>query len=107
MVLLEALSHGVPCLASDIDANLALDLGKGSYFPLGAVDRLADAIRQKLAAPDTVEGAERAARILDSFGWGAIVDRTMEVYENALRGTQPKSLRPRGAGIGKRFEFGG
>ena len=107
MVLLEALSYGVPCLASDIDAHLALDLGEGSYFPLGAVDQLAEAIRSKLTKPDAVEGAERAAQILDSFGWGAIVDRTTDVYESALHGWRPDGARPGGAGFRKRVEFGG
>lgn len=107
MVLLEALSYGTTSLASDIDANLALDLGRDSYFPLGAVDALADAMRLKLAAPNPAESAERAARVLDSFGWGAIVDRTMDVYESALLGWKPGRVPRRGAGPGAQVEFGG
>lgn len=107
MVLLEALSYGVPCLASDIDANLALDLGDDGYFPLGAVETLADAMRLKLAAPNPAESAERAARVLDSFGWGVIVDRTMDVYESAILGWARESLRRGGPALGTRIEFGG
>jgi len=107
MVLLEALSYGAPCLASDIDANLALDLGGDSYFPLGDVEALARAMRSKLAAPNPAEGAERAVRVLDSFGWGAIVERTTDVYESALRG-RPAGSQGRGdSGFGSRVEFGG
>jgi glycosyltransferase involved in cell wall biosynthesis len=107
IVLLEALSYGAPCLASAIDANLALDLGTDCYFPLGEVDTLTDAMRLKLAALNTAEGAERAARVLDSFGWGAIVERTMDVYESALLGWRPRSMRQGGADLRTRVEFGG
>jgi len=107
MVLLEALSYGVPCLASDIDANLAVDLGPGGYFPLGAIDRLAEAMRAKLATPAPAENAARAAQVLDSFGWGAIVDRTMDVYESALLGWRPARVPQRGTGPAKHVELGG
>jgi len=107
MVLLEALSHGVPCLASDIDANLALDLGAENYFPLGQLDALTEAMRLKLAAPDPARNGERAASVLDAFGWSAIVDRTMDVYESALLGWKPVGAQRRSAGLRKQIEIGG
>lgn len=108
MVLLEALSHGVPCLASDIDANRALDLGQESYFPLGKIDALTEAIRLKLVTPDSApERAARAARALDCFGWDPIVDHTIEVYESALAARQPGHARRGAADLKNHLGFGG
>src|SRR5262249_52916705 len=41
IALLEALSYGLPVLASDIPANLEVALPPASYFPLGDVTALA------------------------------------------------------------------
>jgi glycosyltransferase involved in cell wall biosynthesis len=107
IVLLEALSSGIPCLASDIDANLALDLGTENYFSLGDIDALADAMKQKLATPDTAHCQARAIRIKDSYGWNPIVDRTISTYEDALAVWKPRSARRRGSGVAKPLGFGG
>jgi len=107
MALLEALSHGIPCLASDIGANRALDLGAEDYFPLGDVDALADAMMGKLAAPDRARSKERAAQIRNSFGWSPIVDRTIEVYESALPVWEPRRAHRGVTDVKKRLEFGG
>jgi len=108
MVLLEALSHGIPCLASDIDANLALDLGAENYFPLGDVDALAAAMRLKLASPDSTRSREeRADRIINSFGWSPIVDRTIEVYKSALVAWKPGNAHRGGADLENHLEFRG
>jgi glycosyltransferase involved in cell wall biosynthesis len=107
IVLLEALSNGIPCLASDIDANLALDLGTENYFSLGDIDGLAEAMKQKLATPDTAHCQARAIRIKDSYGWNPIVDRTISIYEDAIAVWKPRNARRRGTGVAKRLEFGG
>jgi glycosyltransferase involved in cell wall biosynthesis len=49
--LLEALSYGVPVIASDIPANTELGLSEASYFPIGDVEKLADRIRAYVDAP--------------------------------------------------------
>lgn len=84
IALLEALALGVPVLASDISPNLALRLPADDYFPLGDVDRLAAAMREKLLNPP--EPAAVAARIVEtetSYGWGPVVDATIAVYDEA------------------------
>jgi glycosyltransferase involved in cell wall biosynthesis len=107
IALLEALSHGIPCLASDIGANLAMELGTENYFPLGEVDALADAIGRKLATPDSAQSKERADQIRTAFGWNPIVDRTIEVYASALPFWKPRSAHRGATDVKKRLGFGG
>ncbi len=45
IVVLEALSHGLPVLASDIPANIAIGLNADCYFPLGDSAILARSLR--------------------------------------------------------------
>ena len=84
IALLEALALGIPVLASDITPNLALRLPPDDYFPLGDVDRLAAAMREKLSNPP--EPAAMAARIVETeraYGWDPVVDATIAVYDEA------------------------
>ena len=86
IALLEALALGVPVLASDISPNLALRLPPDDYFPLGDVDRLAAAMREKLQNPP--DPAATAARIVETeraYGWGPVVDATIAVYDEARK----------------------
>jgi len=107
IALLEALAYGIPCLASDIAANRALALGAENYFPLGQVDALADAMKSKLASPDSAR-QERAEQVRQAFGWSPIVDHTIAVYESALLPVWRMGRAYHGAAALKRhLEFGG
>jgi glycosyltransferase involved in cell wall biosynthesis len=107
IALLEALSHGIPCLASDIDANRALKLGAENYFPLGDVAALADDIRRKLSLPDSPQSKQQAAKIRASYGWNPIVSRTLDIYMSALPAWKLRRALRSGAGGRKRFGYGG
>lgn len=81
IALLEALSYGLPVLASDIGPNLEVGLPSESYFPLGDVDALARAITRRVADGWSESAAEeRKAFVRSRFDWQAIADRTSEVY---------------------------
>ena len=41
IALMEALSYGIPTIASDIPANLEIDLDRRCYFRMGDVEALA------------------------------------------------------------------
>lgn len=81
IAILEALSFGVPVVASDIPANLEIGLPAGSYFPLGDVDALAGRITAVAAVEESTGDREKrtewAAR---EFSWERAAAATFEVY---------------------------
>lgn len=85
IVILEALSHGIPVLASDIPANLEVGLPGECYFELGDTAQLA----QRLGAQARLhEGrSARQARqqwAVDHFDWQRSARATLAVYARAL-----------------------
>ena len=80
IVLLEALSYGLPVVASDIPGNLEIDLESASYFPLGDISALATKLRQ---LAQTVRDSECTARRLSlarKYDWDRIAAQTLLVY---------------------------
>lgn len=86
IALLEALSYGLPVLASDIAANRELRLAPTDYFPMGDVDALATALGRKLSSPFDEDGTdELTSQIQTDYSWKTISERTAEVYRSVLR----------------------
>jgi glycosyltransferase involved in cell wall biosynthesis len=85
IALLEALSYGLRTVASDIPANLEVDLGAANYFPVGNVDALAATLRA-VAASQEEEGASaaRIRRVREHYSWDDVAERTMTVYRSVL-----------------------
>jgi glycosyltransferase involved in cell wall biosynthesis len=94
IALLEALSYGLPVLASDIQANLEVGLPAEHYFPLGNVESLTDRLR--LFAERELTDAERFARrnwVACRYDWRDIAARTLGVYRRVVEkeGSERKS----------------
>lgn len=86
LVLLEAMSYGLPCLVSDIPAPRSVGLPPDQYFPPGNLDALSEQMRawmlgSPLSEADKVCQIKRVAR---QYDWETIADRTLEVYQTVL-----------------------
>jgi glycosyltransferase involved in cell wall biosynthesis len=97
IALLEALSYGLPVLASDIPANLEIGLPARHYFPLGNIDVFADRIRQlsiKGLTPTTVERESRRRWVSRRYDWRDIAKKTLGLYVSCLGGSRVSIRSP-------------
>lgn len=85
IALLEALSYGLPVLASDIPANLEVGLPSERYFPLGNVDVLADRIKLLTRENQSVAARENIrAWVSRNYNWQDIAEKTLALYIGCL-----------------------
>ena len=86
IALLEALAHGLPVLASNIRANLDLELTLDDYFPLGDTEALTRAMARKLSEPeDAAKAQQRMRDIACAYDWSSVAQKTGVVYAEAMR----------------------
>jgi len=85
IVLLEAMSYGLPVLVSDIPANREVRLDQGRYFRPGDVNGLRNKLlelgQQSLSDMERQLFRERIAR---DYNWPNIAAQTIAVYEQVL-----------------------
>jgi glycosyltransferase involved in cell wall biosynthesis len=87
IALLEALTYGLPVLASAIPANLEVALPEGSYFPVGDVKGLAAKLMVLSKAPIDEDARESRRRwVTEQYDWGRIAKQTYAVYGRVVRG---------------------
>ena len=85
IALLEALSHGLPVIASDIAPHLELGLPDGVLYPLGDIDALAARLREAACRPQNEAArAARRAWVLERHDWDAGARATLEVYRRVF-----------------------
>lgn len=74
IALLEAMSYGLPVIASDIPANLEVGLPAEDYFRLGDVDELAGRMAAAVSETAVVYDMSR-------YDWDEIAERTFSLYQ--------------------------
>src|SRR5690554_5732964 len=90
LVALEAMAAARPLVASRVSAlpEIVVDLETGLLVPPGDPAALAEAIAGLLADPAWAQAMGQAgrARLVEAFSPGRMIDETLAVYEDVMRG---------------------
>jgi glycosyltransferase involved in cell wall biosynthesis len=85
IVLLEAMSYGLSCIASDIPANRNVELGKDRFFTVGDAQaltlKMGEIINKEWREEDA---AKQIGLIAEKYNWDKIADETLKVYKKIL-----------------------
>jgi len=88
IVLLEAISYKLSCIASDIRANKIVKiLPEDRFFKVGDVNALAEKMGEFIRTPITDEAkTKQLNEINENYIWKGIADRTFKVYNEVVGG---------------------
>ncbi|MBN1982560.1 MAG: glycosyltransferase family 4 protein [Chitinivibrionales bacterium] len=86
IALLEAMSHGVSCLASDIPANREFHLDDARYFKAGDKKLLAEKIQRFIKTSLSWEEKQNLRNSIASvYNWKSIAKSTLTVYKSLCK----------------------
>ncbi|MGH9675483.1 MAG: glycosyltransferase family 4 protein [Candidatus Acidiferrum sp.] len=85
IVLLEALSYGLPALVSDIEPHLEVELPARHYFRMGDVNALAAAIKRRAAFEVSEVWSEKLKQWTSSrYNWSTCAQETIAIYRSLI-----------------------
>jgi glycosyltransferase involved in cell wall biosynthesis len=85
IVLLEALSYGLPTLVSDIEPHLEIELPARHYFRMGDVDALTEAIKRMAAFDVSDEWSENLKQWTSRrYNWRTSAQETVAIYRSLI-----------------------
>lgn len=85
IVLLEAMSYGLSCIASDIPANRNVELSDERFFEVGNTEEISAKIKQFIAKPwNEADSSRQKALIVEKYNWKKIADDTLSVYQRVI-----------------------
>lgn len=103
VTLLEALSFGLTCAASDIPANRELGLPDERYFPVGDVVAQSNCLSACMSGQDkmAVSGAavQSIERLPEDYQWGAVAAQTILLMRQACTSTATSTRRQKSADL--------
>jgi glycosyltransferase involved in cell wall biosynthesis len=81
IVLLEAMSYGLSCIASDIPANRNVELSENRFFKAGDNKALALKIKEFIDKHLTEDEIRRQINMIaKKYNWEKIAEKTLDVY---------------------------
>ena len=84
--LLEAISYGIEILASDIEANLQINLNKNNFFKMGDVEDLKSKMNCLLYAEITEKEKLRRMEMLKAnFDWDETSKKMYALYKEIIQ----------------------
>lgn len=85
IALLEALSFGLPVVASDIPSNAEIALPAECYFPLGDTAALARCLQAAYSRrPDSIQREDIRRWVTARYDWNVIAEQTLVTYRRVM-----------------------
>lgn len=84
IALLEALSYGLRVFASDIPANLEVEINRDQFYPVADVGALTELLESVVEKPWSATERTAALTIAKTYDWDLIADLTEGVYRELL-----------------------